>query len=209
MKNRNDNQQHTTLDRYRRQTKKQGRRLSALALVCIICCLVSGLTLAYLIANSDTIINKFTTADTSNTIVEEFNYNVKKDVKIKNTGDIDAYVRVAVVVTWQDKYGNVYNTAPVENTDYTIAWKYVETGNPWVKGDDGYYYYTEIVKPNGETKILFTDCEPAEGKSPDGYYLTVEILSQSIQAQPDTAVKEAWGVTISDNKVTKVQEGQS
>lgn len=216
MKNRNENQQHTTLDRYRRQSKKQGRRLSALALVCIICCLVSGLTLAYLVTQTDFIKNTFYPANVNNSIDESFGHDpdtpdgdiVKKDVKITNTGDVDAYVRVKVVISWtqQDKDGNVtevYKQTPVEGTDYTIT--YAEN-TKWVYDDEsGYWYYTAAVAPGNATEILIKECKEAEeSNKPDGYDLTVEIISQSIQAKPDTAVKQAWKVTVGDDGNLKV-----
>lgn len=205
MKNLNDNQQHSTPGRYRKQRRKQERKVSALALVCIICCLVSGLTLAYLVTSTDALVNVFGTPSFDTGISEDFkDEETKKDVKIQNTGDVDAYVRATVVVTWVNNDDQVYSTAPVENTDYEIEWK--TEGTPWVKGSDGYWYYTTPLKPGEDTKILFTNCKPVEGETPDGYYLSVEILSQSIQAEPEDAVKDAWGVTISEGSVTEVTE---
>lgn len=211
MKNLNDNQQHSTPGRYRKQRRKQQRRVSALALVCIICCLVSGLTLAYLVTSTDALVNVFGTPSFDTSITESFGGDdpdsdlIKKDVKIKNTGDVDAYVRATVVVTWVNDDGEVYSTAPVEGTHYEIAWN-KETNIPWVKGSDGYWYYTTPLKPGEETDILFTNCKPVEGEAPEGYYLSVEILSQSIQAVPEDAVIEAWGVTVSNGTIVSEEE---
>lgn len=205
MRNSNDNQQHSTPSRYRNQRRKQERRVSALALVCIICCLVSGLTLAYLVTSTDALVNVFDVPNFDTGISEDFSDGqVKNDVKIQNTGDVDAYVRVMVVVTWVKDKSEIYPQIPVENTDYKITWT---TDSAWVKGKDGYWYYTKPIAPNAETAVLFTDCEPAEGKAaPDGYSLSVEILSQSIQAVPAEAVEEAWKISISEGKVTEVTE---
>lgn len=205
MKNLNDNQQHSTPGRYRKQRRKQERRVSALALVCIICCLVSGLTLAYLVTSTDDLVNVFGTPSFDTGISEDFKDNVKKDVKIQNTGDVDAYVRATVVVTWVNDDAQVYSTAPVENTDYQIEWKTKDT--PWVKGSDGYWYYTTPLAPGGDTEILFTDCKPVEGKTPEGYYLSVEILSQSIQAEPKEAVEGVWDVTVSNDTIVFEEAG--
>lgn len=208
MKNRNDNQQHTTPSRYRRQIKKQQRRVSTLALVCIICCLVSGLTLAYLVASTGSITNWFTAANFDTNISEDFSNpnentpDVKKDVIIKNTGDVDAYIRVEIVISWtkQDNKGNVtdvYSKQPVQNTDYTITFA---ENTPWVNGSDGYWYYTEVVAPGNNTEVLVKECmEIASGNKPEGYDLTVEILSQSIQAKPANAVQDAWKVNVGED----------
>lgn len=204
MKNSNDNQQHSTPSRYRKQRRKQERRVSALALVCIICCLVSGLTLAYLVTSTDALENVFGVPNFDTSIYEEFsNQEVKDNVKIQNTGDVDAYVRVMVVVTWVNDAGAVYPQIPVKGTDYKITWT---TDPAWVQGKDGYWYYTEPIAPGDATAVLFTNCKPADGKAPEGYYLSVEILSQSIQAVPADAVKDAWKVIISENSVTEVTE---
>lgn len=202
MKNSNDNQQHSTPSRYRKQRRKQERRVSALALVCIICCLVSGLTLAYLVTSTDALTNVFGVPNFDTGISEDFSDGlVKNDVKIQNTGDVDAYVRVMVVVTWVNDAGEVYPQIPVEGTDYTITWEPGETDTAWVQGEDDYWYYTTPIVPGAATAVLFTDCKPVEGKAPDGYNLSVEILSQSIQAVPADAVEDAWGVTVSGDTI--------
>lgn len=210
MKNLNDNQQHSTPSRYRKQRRKQERRVSALALVCIICCLVSGLTLAYLVTSTDALVNIFGTPSFDTSITESFGddtsgVKTKEDVKITNTGDVDAYVRATVVVTWVNDDVEVYPKIPAEGTDYTIKW--TTEGTAWTQGEDGYWYYTTPLAPGDKTDVLFTDCRPVEGKTPEGYYLTVEILSQSIQAEPADAVIEAWGVTVSNDTIVFEEAG--
>lgn len=210
MKNLNDNQQHSTPSRYRKQRRKQERRVSALALVCIICCLVSGLTLAYLVTSTEALVNIFGTPSFDTSITESFGddtsgVKTKENVKITNTGDVDAYVRETVVVTWVNDKGEVYSKIPAEGTDYTITW--TTEGTAWEKGKDGYWYYTTPLAPGADTAVLFTDCRPVEGKTPEGYYLTVEILSQSIQAEPADAVIDAWGVTVSNDTIVFEEAG--
>lgn len=184
--------------------KKLFRKLDTSRLVLLVASLslllmlAVGMTLAYLFDKTESITNTFTPTEVSQTIVEDFDKDVKKDVKVTNTGDIDAYIRVLVVITWQDDGGNVYPTAPVEGTDYTVTW----TMDGWAKHTDGFYYYKSKVAPKASTGILLTDCEPVEGKAPEGYHLSVEILSSAIQAQPADAVHDAWGVDISNGTVT-------
>lgn len=158
---------------------------------------IVGTTLAYLFTNTDSITNTFTVATAGITVDEKLENGVKNDVTIKNTGDVDVYIRARVIVTWKDDEGNVSATAPVAGTDYTITY---QTGTGWVEYE-GNYYYTSSVAAGGPTGVLFTDCKPVEGKTPDGYHLSVEILADSIQAKPENAVQEAWGVKISADKV--------
>lgn len=150
-----------------------------------------GLTVAYLVANTDPIANSFVPAKITTEITEDFDNNVKNNVQVKNTGEVDAFIRVAVVVTWQNEAGEVYSIAPVEGTDYTVTYP---TTTGWVKHTDGFYYYTRVVKPTESTDTLLTDCKPVEGKAPEGYTLHVEILATAIQSEPITAVKDAWKV---------------
>lgn len=164
-----------------------------------------GSTIAYLFMQTDSITNTFTPTSTEITIVENNEGKVKKDVTIQNTGKIKAYIRATVVVTWKDDSGNVYGKAPVENTDYTVEWmpKDSDGNTDWVKGSDGFYYYTQPVESGASTGVLLTACKPVEGKAPEGYDLSVEILAQAIQAEPTSAVTDAWKVSVDEyGKIT-------
>lgn len=159
---------------------KKLNKKSLVLLVCVallLTCAV-GSTVAYLKDGTKTVTNTFDPAEVDIEIEETFDGNVKSDVKIKNVKNIDAYIRAAVIVTWQDDDGKVYATAPVAGTDYTITWK----KDGWEAGTDGFYYYTSPVAPGASTGVLFTACQPVAGKAPEGYTLHVEILAQGIQA---------------------------
>ena len=167
--------------------------LLAVSLVLILSAAIGG-TVAYLIDQTGSITNTFTPVKVTPEVTEDFDHKVKNNVKITNDGDIPAYIRVKVVVTW--KNGNdVYGAAPVENKDYT--WQIPGIG--WVKGKDGFYYYTKPVPAGEKTSILLTDCKLKDDvKAPAGYSLSVDIHAQAIQAEPTTAVTSAW------NNVTAV-----
>ena len=167
--------------------------LLAVSLVLILSAAIGG-TVAYLIDQTGSITNTFTPANVTPKVNEDFNGSVKKDVQIKNNGDIPAYIRVKVVVTW--KNGNdVYGVAPKPDTDYT----WTSGSNKWFL-KDGFYYYSEPVAAKGTTEILFTDCKLKDGvKAPEGYSLSVDIHAQAIQAEPTTAVTSAWGVQVDAN----------
>lgn len=173
--------------------------VSVLALVLA----VAGGTLAWLTANSGPVTNTFTPAQVSCEVDETFQNNVKSAVSIKNTSNIDAYIRAYVVVTWKDAQGNVYGK-PVKDTDYTIEYA---TGTGWEKGSDGYYYFTKPVGVDKTTSELIKTCAPVADKAPAGYDLSVEIIAEAIQSQPETAVGEAWGVKIAPGSVTAYNPG--
>lgn len=167
--------------------------LLAVSLVLILSAAIGG-TVAYLIDQTGSITNTFTPANVTPHINEDFNGSVKNDVQITNNGDIPAYIRVKVVVTWKDEHGNVYGVAPKLGTDYT----WTSGSNKWFL-KDGFYYYSEPVAAKGTTGVLFTGCKPFDGKAPEGYSLSVDIHAQAIQAEPTTAVTSAWDVRVDAN----------
>lgn len=172
-----------------KRVMKTKKPVALVALLLLLCCTVAG-TLAYLVTSTDPVTNTFTPASVSTEVKEDFDGITKSNVTIKNTGNIDAYIRATVVVNWaSDKeVGVVSGTAPKEGTDYTIDWTMVN----WVKVGD-YYYYTQKVAAKGETKQLFTDCKLKEGVTPpSGYHLQVTILADGIQAEPVHVVADVW-----------------
>lgn len=182
----------------RRRRRTQRPTLLLAALVLIFGALV-GSTVAFLVAESQTVTNTFNPTEVTTKIVEDFDGKVKNNVKVQNTGEIPAYIRAAVVVTWQNNAGQVYAQTPVEDKDYTVTW-YMED---WFKNGD-FWYYKSAVASNMSTNYLLTDCKLKEGiKAPDGYYLCVEILASGIQSEPASAVEDVWPVTVgADGKLT-------
>lgn len=182
-----------------KHNKNTGRRspmgraaATVLALVLILGAAVGG-TLAYLVTQTDPVTNTFEPSRVSCKIDETFENGVKSNVKVKNTGDIDAYIRAKVVITWKDNAGNVYAAAPEANTDYTISYN----ESDWTE-IDGYWYYKSAVASGDPTSKLIDTCAPTDGTAPAGYALSVEILAEAIQAEPAAAVKEAWGTEAAD-----------
>ena len=104
--------------------------LLAVSLVLILSVAIGG-TVAYLIDQTDSITNTFTPASVPPHIDENFNGSVKDNVQIRNDGDIPAYIRVKVVVTWKDTADNVYGETPAFGTDYT--WTMPESSKWFLK----------------------------------------------------------------------------
>ena len=172
------------------------------ALVLIIGAVVGG-TLAYLAARTDAIVNTFNPAKVDIMVEENFDGSTKKDVKIKNTGDTEVYIRATYVVTWKDAAGNVYPEQPQSGVDYNISLN-LEQG--WFSYN-GYYYYTAPVAPLASTGVLIDLCTPVTGRAPEGYTLSVNVLASAIQSVPAEAVGEAWGVSIAPGSVTAYSAG--
>lgn len=180
--------------KHNRFNKKLVVLLAALALTA---CVVIGTTVAFLSDSAGPVENIFQPTKVTCDIEEKFENNVKENVTVKNTGDVDAYIRVAIVVTWKDGDGNVYAGTPKAEEDYAINLGEGE----WIQ-KDGYYYYTKPVAAKESTSVLIKECKPVEGATPDGYGLNVEILAEAIQSKPATAVRESWSVTINDEDGT-------
>lgn len=179
-----------------RRRQKAKRVGSGFVLLILAAVLAIGGTLAYIIANTVSVENKFTPGEVRCEVLEDFDKITKSNVRIKNTGNTAAYIRATYVVTWQKEDGTVNGKMPVAGTDYTID---VESAKErgWML-IDGYWYYTSPVAPEGVTDVLIASCELAENaEAPEGgYHLSVEIIASAIQSEPKSVVAEKWGVTV-------------
>lgn len=170
------------------KVNKDKKKMSALAVCLLLTAMLAiGGTLAYLYTSTAPVVNTFNPVLPDITVDEDFSGNVKKNVTIHNTGEVDSFIRAKVVITWQNDAGNVYYKTPAVGTDYTIDW----TRDGWLTGSDGFYYYSESVAPGGSTKKLFTGATPLRACEDPNYTLHIEILSQSIQSIPLSAV-DTW-----------------
>lgn len=150
-----------------------------LALVLILVCTVGG-TVAYLVTHTDPVVNTFTPGEVSCQVEEEFDDDntVKTKAVVKNTGNVPAYIRVAVVANTVDEDGNITGMADLSQVDWLNTAKWTKSGN--------FYYYNDVVQPGDVTANLLN----ADGINLEGIQVT--ILASAIQSMPDAAVEEAW-----------------
>ena len=193
------------MGKYSRKHKKSGL-LVAIALLLLV---AVGGTLAYILTNTDALENVFNPSRVSCAVVEDqktegaengqVSVTQKTNVKIKNTGDTDAYIRVALVVTWKNEEGKVWANAPVLGSDYSMT---LDLSNGWVDGNDGFYYYTQSVAPNGLTNVLITEANQLTtghvGTDGTQYYLSIEIVASAIQSEGmgATSAQDAWKMAV-------------
>lgn len=167
------------------------------SLVAILAVSVGGV-LAWLAASSKDVTNTFAPGDTKIEIEEDFDGRTKKNVYVTNKGNIPVYIRANLVFTWKDSADNIIE----KPADATLT---VDYGNgDWVvKGSDGFWYYTKPVAADGSTTNIINKAtiEFPEGK---GYKMDLEVMAQSIQAEPKDAVEGAWGVTVNSDGSLKV-----
>lgn len=187
---------------------------AALALVTAI-----GGTMAWLTTHSEGLTNTFTPATISGNILEgengfTFDGNTKESVRIKNTSDVPVYVRVALVPTWvnaaQEPVAEpcslndllIKPTASAAGVSGEIFTP--DSSSGWVKGADGYYYYTTPVAAGTTTNPLFAEATVKANKTPAGCTMNLQVLLQMIQAEPASAVMDAWGVSVNADGTIKV-----
>lgn len=173
-----------------------GRKAALILSLCLIFALAVGTTLAYLKANTSPVTNTFKAATSEIKIDENVENGEKSSIQVVNTGTATSYVRVKLVMNWVDESGNVVSGGSLPK---------VTLNEPdWFVKDDGIYYYTKPVAPEGKTTNLLqagtSIDEPAE--KPAGCHLEVTVLAESIQAAPSTAVEGAWAVTVVNGVLT-------
>lgn len=171
-----------------RDPKKAKAAALLLSLVLLATSAVGG-TLAFLTAKTGSIKNIFSPSKMGVTVEEDLESGTKSNVKLKNLGNTDGWLRAAVVITWQDDSGNVYGTPPVAGTDYEIT--YNQTG--WLEGSDGFWYWTKPVAADDSTGVLISSCSYVTGKAPEGYHLVVDIVASALQSKPAYVFNDNWG----------------
>ena len=175
------------------------RSFVVLAALLVLVLGIAGTTLAWLTDKTTDLTNTFEYAKVSCEVLETVNeaQTQKRDVRIKNTGNTDAYIRATYVVTYRDNTGSIlYETLSDGRWDVDLSNK-INTDS-WVKGEDGYWYCKTPVAPGAETPELFNGPINGngtfldDGRSKEQAITYVEILATAIQSQPVNAVNEAW-----------------
>lgn len=172
----------------RKKSGRSRRPLLLLASLVLLLALAVGGTVAWLNSSSGPVTNTMIPGNVPITIKETFNGTTKSEVSVTNNGNIDAYIRVAIVANAVDGEGNIIaGTAPTFTVDES----------KWQKLDDGYYYYKGAVAPNGTTEQLFKGDVKVTGGE-------LNILAESIQVlggiNGETASVYAWGHSFDGNE---------
>lgn len=179
----------------RRKAHHTGRLTAMVIATALLLALAISGTVAWLTTKDAPITNTFNPSKVACEVTESFNGTVKSSVNVKNTGDIDAYIRVKLVTYRTNEQGqHIGGTA--ELPSFTL-------GANWVKYGD-YYYYTLPVAAGQKPAANLTDTMTltAEYTDADGGKQAIDVMAEAIQSVPAEAVGEAWGVTISEGSVT-------
>lgn len=126
--------------------------------------------------------------------------SVKSDITAENTGNTTVFLRLRLSACWVDAKGNTTGTPSVPLPQITLR-------QNWLDGGNGLYYYALPVEPEQSTTVL---CEPMRmgtSVSPTGaaVYQQITVLAEAVQALPEKAAQEAWGVTVKNERITAVK----
>lgn len=177
----------------------KGKHALLFVLVLVVFVAAASVTLAYLFKKTPEVKNDFIPASVTCEVAEAFNGSVKSSIKVKNTGNIDAYLRVRLVSYWVDGDGKIVGKPSVMPTVL------YDSAN-WIMGQDScVWYYTSPVAPNMLTgHDLLTAPVTLEKSTYNGadVYQVVQVMAEAIQSVPADAVTDSWGVTLSEGIIT-------
>lgn len=176
----------------------KSKRFSSFLIALLVTALIPVSVYAYFIRTSTIVKNVFIPAVSDNPeITETFSDNLKENVFISITDKgYPVYVRSAIVITWQNKNGNVYYDIPVRDVDYELI-----TGNQWTYNENDNFFYYDPAIQEGSTDELIISCKPLNNAPDENYTLSVNIISQTVQAvgttddDSKTAQQDAWGLS--------------
>ena len=151
--------------------KLNRRAVGLLVSLTLLLTAVVGSTVAFIVAQSQKKTNVFQPSRVACEVIK----GTSSTYTVKNTGDTDAYIRVAVLVNRKNTDGHIYAQAP----GFDVS------GEFWVLGKDGYYYYTKPVTLAADA-IATTALTVTPDEDDD---LIVEVVASAIQATPN-AVKD-------------------
>lgn len=180
------------------ERKRRGRMATVVLSLVLLLALAVGGTVAWLNARTPKVTNTFTPAHVTCEVEETFDKTtgVKTDVNVKNTSDIDVYIRVKLV-TYRTNDAGQHIGGTAELPAFTL-------GENWVE-KDGYYYYTLPVAPGKTPAANLADkmTLTASYDDADGGKQALDVMAEAIQSAPEEAVADAWGVKIAQGSVTK------
>lgn len=180
------------------ERKRRGRMATVVLSLVLLLALAVGGTVAWLNARTPKVTNTFTPAHVTCEVEEAFDKTtgVKADVNVKNTSDIDVYIRVKLV-TYRTNDAGQHIGGTAELPAFTL-------GENWVE-KNGYYYYTLPVAPGKTPAANLADkmTLTASYDDADGGKQALDVMAEAIQSAPEEAVADAWGVKIAQGSVTK------
>ena len=190
---------------YSRKPKRSIKPFLIAFCVCILACAAVSGSLAWLISAPEPVVNEFTPGVVTIEVDEKFDSTTKSDVSIKNTGNVPAYIRVALVPAWVDDEGNIAAKPASLKLDCDITWG-DDFNQFWFEGTDGFYYCKTFINPDKSTPILIKSCT-VKGEEHE-YDFELQVIASAVQSLPTTTVEAVWPVVVStDGTLAKNEQG--
>ena len=161
--------------------------LMVLALSLVLTLSLVGAMFAYMYKQTGSVTNTLVPANVACQVFEKFSGNTKTEIKVENTGNIDAYLRVRMVSYWVNDKGEIM---PKESVMPAYA-----VSSDWIAQGNHTYCWKTPIAPGGLTPNLLTSSITL-GVSEEGYRQVVEVFAEAIQAEPLKAVEEAWSISL-------------
>lgn len=197
--------------------KNKKKLLLILITVIIVVIAMAGVTLA-VFTSKDKVKNVFGVGKIKIEVEEEFPKDppwnqtnpIKKEVNIKNiTSNNEALVRVNITPRWVDEVRGKEVLFSGDTSDKVVELEICNILNDltkqtlkghWIYGNDGYYYYTQILKPQEKTedilksvKVNVNEKTVENPKEYENKILKVDVNAEGVQATVD-AYKDTWNV---------------
>lgn len=189
---------------YSRKPKRSIKPFLIAFCVCILACAAVSGSLAWLISAPGPVVNEFTPGAVTIEVDETFNGTTKQNVRIKNTGNVPAYIRVALVPAWVDDEGNIAaKPAYLDDCNITLGDDFNQF---WFEGTDGFYYCKTFIKPDEYTPILIKSCTVKDGEHE--YDFELQVIASAVQSLPTSTVETVWPVVVcTDGTLAKTEQG--
>ena len=167
--------------KYRRKRKKWV--MLTVAMLLLLAAGVGG-SIAYLLDKTDMVNNTFTPGRVTVDIAEEKTPTTKSNIRVQNTGNVPAYIRVTLVTYWTD----ADNKVVPQPDGGSVSTPSVKPG--WSCADN-IYYYNSIVAPGDLTDAML---DPITIQAPAGYTCHIDVYAEGIQAEGIQAgsAQNAW-----------------
>lgn len=189
---------------YSRKPKRSIKPFLIAFCVCILACAAVSGSLAWLISTPEPVVNEFTPGEVTIQVDETFDGSTKSDVRIENTGNVPAYIRVALVPAWVDDEGNIAaKPASLDDCTITLGDNFNQF---WFEGTDGFYYCKTFINPDKSTPILIKSCT-VKGEEHE-YDFELQVIASAVQSLPTTTVEAVWPVVVGTNgTLAKKEQG--
>ncbi len=117
---------------------------------------------------------------------EEFWGGGERHIRVKNNGNIEAYVRCTPIFTVRDNSGNVRDAILVEEEVLKINY------DSWVR--IGSYYYCRMPVAGGKyTPFVVESCK---SETDEGYRIDLKMLVSAIDSSDPATVQAQWGISV-------------